>query len=120
MPQRVVDGLEFIKIKHHHGGCATIPPKALTRFFKLRIEFCAVSKSRQYVMPRRVSDLSLRAPPFGNILVCSNPAAFFHWLPRDKYKTPIRKLLNSAGGRVDRNLIHSCNLVLNGRLVCLT
>src|ERR1035437_7986401 len=52
MPQRVVDGLEFIKIKHHHGDCATIPPKALTRFFKLRIEFCAVSKSRQYVMPR--------------------------------------------------------------------
>src|SRR5579859_1491876 len=57
MPERVVDGLESIKIQHQYGNCATVPLQSLTCFFELFVELCPVGEPGEHIMARQESDL---------------------------------------------------------------
>ena len=97
MSQRVVDGLELVEVEHHDGDGAAVPLQALARFFEPRIEFRAVGKSRQHVMPRQVDDLGLRAPPLGDVFDDGDPAAAIHRLPGKEHEPPVGKFIDPAG-----------------------
>jgi hypothetical protein len=94
MAERVVDRLEAVEVDHHHGDAAAIAFQPPARFLEAGVEFGAVGKPGQDVVPRQMHDLGLGAAAFGDVLDHGDPAAAFHRLARQHDEFAVMQLID--------------------------
>jgi hypothetical protein len=120
VPQRVVDLLEAVKIKHEHREIGASPARDGKGELQALPQQDAVWQIGQRVMMGHMRDLGLGPALLGDVLVRRHPAATGHRLPRNADQSTIGELVDSACRDVAWQRIqgrhHLCGAVIGAGL----